>query len=69
MIAKGIEDKRVTKVIEESIKGVQAALQASNDPALQASNDPAPSGNDSAPSGNNPAPSSKTKKDETSSNP
>jgi hypothetical protein len=83
VIAKGIEDKRVTKVIEESIKGVQAApsgndpaLQASNDPApsgndpaLQASNDPAPSGNDPAPSGNNPAPSSKTKKDETSSNP
>jgi hypothetical protein len=69
VIAKGIEDKRVAKVIEESIKGVQAALQPSNAPALQASNDPAPSGNDPAPSGNDPAPSSKTKKDETSSNP
>ncbi len=33
VIAKGVEDKRVTKVIEESIKGVQAALPAGNAPA------------------------------------
>ncbi|MGB3204642.1 MAG: hypothetical protein WBB28_06610 [Crinalium sp.] len=31
VIAKGIEEKRVTKVIEESIKGVQAALPAGKD--------------------------------------
>ena len=33
VIAKGVEDKRVTKVIEESIKGVQAALPPGKDPA------------------------------------
>lgn len=33
VIAKGIKQERVTQVLEESIKGVQAALPPSNDPA------------------------------------
>lgn len=39
VIAKGVEDTRVTKVIEESIKGVQAAITATKEPTLLASTD------------------------------
>jgi hypothetical protein len=39
VIAKGIEEKRVTNVIEASIKGVQAALPAGNNLALPAGKD------------------------------
>ncbi|MBL1200618.1 hypothetical protein VF14_15730 [Nostoc linckia z18] len=53
VVAKGIEEKRVTKVIEESIKGVQAALPAAKEPALLPG------------TGINSAPSAKINEDET----
>lgn len=39
VIAKGIQEERVTKVIEESIKGVQAALPAGDDSVILAGDD------------------------------
>ncbi|MBD2612564.1 MAG: hypothetical protein RMY62_016295 [Nostoc sp. ZfuVER08] len=45
VIAKGVEEKRVTNVIEASIKGIQAALPAGNNPALPAGKDSGSSDN------------------------